>query len=252
MLEKARHALAEGKTILAPENMWARKIRQRQFDNLMTKLATRASKVSKDAGSCGAAELGQALFKLCTRAEEIKSFMDDVRLQPSEFVSAMSTTAVKLWQTLNTTLQVHMCTDVANALLSTDSVEGVALAVKLANVVDRSSLGLGLVCGVDGDNDARAYLASAQQNIVSNISDRLAKRFAVGKFIEAMARCGEFLGSIDLYCDGGGGVSGSMIDTQSTVINELGWTAQNHIDLLTLSHFAKLLAFNSGGEGYAT
>ena len=126
----------------------------------------------------------------------MKSFMDDVRLQPSEFVSALSTAAVKLWQTLNTTLQVHMCTDVANALLSTDSVEGVALAVKLANVVDRSSLGLGLVCGVDGDSDARAYLASAQHNIVSHISDRLAKRFAVGNLLKPWPHAASLLGPL--------------------------------------------------------
>ena len=30
----------------------------------------------------------------------------------------------------------------------------------------------------------------------------------------------------------------------------MGWAAQSHTDLLTLRHFAKLLAFNPGGKGY--
>ena len=84
--------------------------------------------------------------------------------------------------------------------------EGAALTAKLACARDRSSLGLGLACVSDGD-DATDDLAMGQQSIVAAVIDRLVKRMPAGKLTDAMANCDEFLGSLDIYLDGGSGVN---------------------------------------------
>lgn len=119
VIESGRRLLSQSQQMCSADVMWNRKIRARDYENILCRTAAKATKVATLVNEPSAAEVSDALLRFGCSTEEMKEFFDSLRNKPESCVSRpLSDSQLSIFKKMAPALKSSMYTTVALALLN--------------------------------------------------------------------------------------------------------------------------------------
>eukprot|EP00959_Pyramimonas_sp_CCMP1952_P006923 144507-Pyramimonas_sp.AAC.1 len=193
-VEGGKALLHDASVAFSPEVLWNRKFKSRDYENALTKLAARATKVAAIADDVEAAETAEKLFKLSVELTTQKKAIDAFRQNPQDYVEKLDSLPcdfIDIFGKCSETVRVNMLSATSFTLLGLggDGCEVMALKVaKLMEVKGMFSVGALKASGCDD-----RFVSSCQQNLVQGFIDKVVKKRRED-FVKIMSCCSAVIG----------------------------------------------------------
>ena len=236
IIQQGEAFLEESKAQCSPEALWDRRIRNRDFETLLVKLACRAPKLANILCNPQAASLAEDMFTLSTQLEEMKVFFADVRSNPEKFVESIEEKDLHIFGRLKINLKGNVLVQSGFALIQKNDVDPLVVAARLCRYGTPSSLNV-TALGSLTDPEVLKVALHVQQSIVSAWMDKVAKKITSDEFTKLMTKLRQagMLPSADLISK-----VGSL--EADTCLKDHGWAKEHCIDLLVLEFLAGVVA----------
>ena len=233
IVESGRRTLVECKALVNASSLWNRKVRTRLYENTLTRLSAKATKVSAIVSIPESGEVSEDLFSYSTFIAEASELFTILREDPHSLIMRESVldSMKQIITKLDIRLKVSIFSTVGLSLIAKPDPSLIAMAVQFANFRSDEKLGLGcmlrytpVLTAADID-----LAASAQANVIQAFEDKVLKRMSPAEFVDVIGKC---------PCDTSGL---SRDDIYSNVFNENGWTQLCQADMEGLRVFAEII-----------
>ncbi|CAK0820140.1 unnamed protein product, partial [Prorocentrum cordatum] len=227
-----------GGTTWTVANLWNKRYRQRDFENLLTRLTAKANKVGSSMVD-ESAEVSDQLFRTGVRLEETRDCFEKLKRSPEVAISTeVPKVLVNVLKQADVPLQSNMASTICCALLGQTDPASHALALKMAKYHsgDSSSHLSVATFGSIGIGDDDEFLANCQHNLIQSFVDKALKRISKGEFSALMAACDGIIGECDINALN---IDSAKIDPST------GWLPLVMADLNAVRFFGKVLAVDA-------
>ena len=194
--ESAGKVLEDAQAVLTPEALWNRTIRPRTFENMLTRVTAKASKVASLNNTDGP-RLSEELYTFVANAEQQKFMFEMFRNSPQDAVlePGLDTKAKKAFEGLEPNLQISIITCVGLGLTA-GPVSHVVGAVSLMNSRNSTQDRRTHLClwQLPADTpEAQQALLRTQKNIHYAFLDKVVRKMSPADFVAVMEKCSCFI-----------------------------------------------------------
>jgi len=189
VIESGRRTLADSFKTLSTENLWFQKVKPAAYQNAITKISSKASKLST-LQTEDSSDVADQLFGLTTNVEAIQSLFTSIRADASAYaVKRLTSREKSLFQAADSSVMCSIVAFVVSGMLENNaSVPAVPGVLSLAKAEDQTSLiGLRLVLEVPGATIGEAVMR-AQMNLFYQFLEKVVKRVGLTDFIQVMSQ----------------------------------------------------------------
>ena len=185
LFESAKELHAETETMFGPEELWNRKVRARDYQNQLSKLSAKATKVSALVGVEGSIEMADSLYRLSVKIEEESSLMKSLRESFQGMIDGpMQESQITCFNKLGQALLSNIFSTTAFALTSKGTNEALASCIKMLRMGGDQSLSVGLLS--QESTPDKEFAISCQRNIWLCFLDRVARKLTQTDFCTVM------------------------------------------------------------------
>ncbi|CAK0874231.1 unnamed protein product [Prorocentrum cordatum] len=207
------------------KTLWSKKYRPRDFENLLTRLAAKASKVASVMGETESAEISEQLYMSSVQLEDERMCLDALRNEPHTIVRKVPKRLYYIFKKLPDNITANIMSTTSYKLASYPAPEVQATALDVAKFDSREGVLSVAMLG----NSSTEFVASCQRNMVQAFIDRVVRKNSQTDFTSVVKHCGDTTGTCsDL----------AALDTTSETIDEtIGWNPSCFVDLIALRFF---------------
>ncbi|CAK0910979.1 unnamed protein product, partial [Prorocentrum cordatum] len=231
-VDAGRKLLEEVKENWTCDILWNKKYRARDFENLLTRISAKASKVSTVMGDESAASIAEDLFQASVDLEESRAFVAKLRDSPEQVVDDIGKRGASFIKNVDDLTKANILSTTMFALLGSKSVETQALGVRLARFRDDPGV---LSIAILRDAPAE-FQTTCQHNLVQAFTDKLIQKGSQQEFMDVMKAADATIGPCDM----------DSIDPSIPQIDpSTGWAPSALADLHAIRYFSHVAATDS-------
>ncbi|CAK0814790.1 unnamed protein product, partial [Prorocentrum cordatum] len=130
-VDGGRQLIEEGESNWGNSLLWSRKYRNRDFENLLTRLSARASKTSS-LDQEGAAAVAEELYQLSVQFEDARNFVAMLRDSPESVVLQLGETGIDFFKKIDEATMANVSSTLMLTLVSHSSADVVKLGLQVA------------------------------------------------------------------------------------------------------------------------